>query len=211
MTGNQKRILAITFTLLVIIVTIIILQDKACATPNPEFKCLIIVSGSGGYSDVELGKAASFYDHLLVEYSEEDIYYLTGPSDPNSDGPATLSNIEKAFTWLRENSTSITEIVIYISDHAQGIDPYYTFNDGNISLSTIDSWLDQSQYSYMTIILNGERSGLGGPNLIGSSRDIICSMEADQASMDLFNITRSLEDPEADLNFDGIVDYIEAF
>ena len=64
----------------------------------------------------------------------------------------------------------------------------------------------------MTVILNGERSGLGGEDLADPSRDVICSMGSNQQmNPDLFNITRSLEDPTADMNMDGKVSFVEAY
>ncbi|MDG6226263.1 MAG: hypothetical protein QCI82_12265, partial [Candidatus Thermoplasmatota archaeon] len=104
--------------------------------------------------------------------------------------------------------------VIYISDHAQGImnDIFLIFDDGNISTTQIDSWLDLIECSSVTVILNGERSGLAGPDLTGPSRDIICSMGSNQTmNPDQFNITRSLEDPTADTNNDGKVSFVEAY
>ncbi|MFO8050408.1 MAG: hypothetical protein R6V01_01760, partial [Thermoplasmatota archaeon] len=81
-----------------------------------------------------------------------------------------------------------------------------------ISADTMDSWMDQIQCSSITVILNGERSGMAGPDLQDPERDIICSMGANEEyDPDLFNITRSLEDPTADTNNDGVVDFIEAF
>ncbi len=198
---------------------LIIILSLACrgvnATDPPEKICLIIVSGAWGYSEHEIGKASSFYDHCISTdiYNEEDIVYLADTAVSNTDGPANISNIEDAFEWLDDNSDPNMEIVIYISDHEQVINNeiYFAFEDGNISSSTIDSWIDEITCEKITVILNGERSALAGPDLSGSSRDIICSMESDQLSIDNFNITRSLEDPEADLNIDGKVDYIEAF
>jgi hypothetical protein len=179
-----------------------------------ERKCLIIVSGHGGYSQHELGKASSFRDHLLEDISEDDIKYLTDPDDPDSDGPANVSNIENAFDWLKDECDSNTEVLVYIFDHIVIINSEETFlfDDGNITASAIDSWLDDVSYSKTTIILNGERSGLGGPDLTGSYRDVICSMRSYQTNdPDLFNITRSLKDPSADLDSDGVVSFVEAF
>ncbi|MDG6226271.1 MAG: hypothetical protein QCI82_12305, partial [Candidatus Thermoplasmatota archaeon] len=49
-------------------------------------------------------------------------------------------------------------------------------------------------------------------DLADPSRGVICSMGWNQTfDPDNFNITRSLEDPTADLDSDGIVDYIEAY
>ena len=177
-------------------------------------KCLIIVSGHDGYSQHELVKASFFRDHLLEEISEDDIKYLTDPDDPDSDGPANVSNIEDAFDWLKDECESDTEVIIYIFDHIIAInnEETFLFDDGNITASTIDSWLDDVSYSRTTIILNGERSGLGGPDLTGPSRDVMCSMRSYQTSdPDLFNITRSLEDPSADLDGDEKVSFIEAY
>jgi hypothetical protein len=200
----------------ILIIGFFIASKDAQAETIPEHLCLIIVSGSGGYSSYETGKALSFYDHLIDAsiYTEEEIVFLANLSVPNVDGFPTVSNIEEAFDWLEESSFPDTEIVIYIFDHEQWIDneTFFRFDDGNISSSTIDALIDQIICDKLTMILNGERSALAGPDLVGSNRDIICSMGANQANFpDSFNITRSLEDPEADLNQDNIVDYIEAY
>ncbi len=177
-------------------------------------KCLIIVSGHDGYSQYELGKASSFREHLLEDISDDNIIYLTDPNDPDSDGPANVTNIENAFNWLEDESGSNTEVLVYIFDHIVIINSEETFlfNDGNISAFVIDSWLDEVTYSSMTIILNGERSGCGGSVLSGPFRDVMCSMRSYQTcDPDLFNITRSLEDLSADLDNDGVVSFVEAF
>ncbi len=177
-------------------------------------KCLIIVSGHDGYSQYELGKASSFREHLLEDISDDNIIYLTDPNYPESDGPANVTNIENAFNWLEDESGSNTEVLVYIFDHIVIINNEVTFqfDHGNITTSEIDSWLGEVSYSKMTIILNGERSGLGGPDLTGPSRDVMCSMRSYQTyDPDLFNITRSLKDLSADSNNDGVVSFIEAF
>jgi len=169
-----------------------------------------------GYSSHETGKALSFYDHLIDTglYDEDDIVFLAEPSVPHVDGSANISNIENSFDWIITYSLPITEVTIYIFDHQQFINGNVTFSfeEGNITIGTIESWIDSITCESITVILNGERSGLGGEILSGSDRDIICSMRADQANIpDNFNITRSLEDPTADQNNDSIVDYIEAY
>ena len=212
----RRKIIIPTTTAMVIILSLlfVFIQDEASAQKQDYLKCLIIVSGNEGYSEQELSKASSFRDHQLTHCDYNDIRYLTDPSDPNSQGPANLSNVEEGFDWLKTNTSESTEVVVYISDHAQAInnENYFLFDDGNISIDTVDSWLDQVQCNQMTIVLNGERSGLGGPDLSDPGRDVICSMGANQSfSPDLFNITRSLEDPSADTNHDGQVSYIEAY
>jgi len=200
--------------LLTITVCIISLCQQANGQGSSEKKCLIIISGLDGYSDHEVGKSASFRNHLLQNCSMNDICYLTDPSQSFSDGPANLSNIVNAIEWLKGCSGPNTEVTVYIFDHILMIENEATFlfDDANISSQIFDSWLDQVQCSKMTVILNGERSGLGGSVLAAPSRDIICSMRSDQQFIpDQFNITRSLEDPTADMNDDEIVDYIEAY
>ncbi|MBN1389435.1 MAG: hypothetical protein JXA22_02220 [Candidatus Thermoplasmatota archaeon] len=177
-------------------------------------KSIIIVSGNMGYSQYELEKASAFYSYRSEHSSSGNIIYLTDPSQPGSDGSANLSSIENAFDWLINSSTQDTKVTIYISDHEQSInnEHYFIFDDGNLTSTLIDMWLDQVQCNEMTVILNGERSALAGPDLSCPSRDIICSMGSDQEFYpDQFNITRGLEDPSADLDYSGSVDYIEAY
>jgi hypothetical protein len=215
MFSNKNRILGSFLLLSILMVLVIILQDDVSATPEPDIKCLIIVSGSEGYSPHELGKASSFYRYMEERCSPQDIVYLTDSSQQGSDGIANVTNVQNAFEWLSQTSTTETNVTIYVSDHAQSIfnETYLAFDDGNISASTIDVWLGQISCYEMTIVLNGDRSGLAGPDLADPSRDVICSMRANQTGDpdDIFNITRSLEDPTADLDSNGIVDYIEAY
>jgi len=210
----RKRSGLFIIGLLTISVCIISLCQEANGQGSSEKKCLIIISGLDGYSDHEVGKSASFRNHLLQNCSMNDICYLTDPSQSFSDGPANLSNIVNAIEWLKGCSGPNTEVTVYVFDHILMIDNEATllFDDTNISLQIFDSWLDQVQCSKMTVILNGERSSLAGPDLSGPSRNVICSMGSGQTyDPDLFNITRSLEDPTADMNDDEIVDYIEAY
>ncbi len=140
--------------------------------------------------------------------------YLTDTGRPGSDDFATVSNVEDAFSWLINNCDSNTRVNVYIMDHVQMIDnqPWFRFEDGTISASTMDGWLDQVSCSDMTVILNGERSALCGPALDGSSRDVICSMGSDQNYCpDNFDIAESLGDPTADTDSDGVVSYVEAY
>jgi hypothetical protein len=177
-------------------------------------KSLVIVSGYNGYTSHELVKASDFRGHLLDSCSTDDMIYLTDSGISGSDGTATVSNVEDAFSWLKDNCDSNTEVAVYIMDHAQVINGYpsFRFEDGLIRASTIDGWLDQVSCSEMTVILNGERSALNGPTLDTVSRDVICSMKSGQTYCpDNFDIADSLDDITADVNNDGIVSYIEAY
>ncbi|MFO8050471.1 MAG: hypothetical protein R6V01_02075 [Thermoplasmatota archaeon] len=161
-----------------------------------------------------MDKASSFREYFLENCTTDEIIYLTDLSNPFSDGVANVSNIEVSFDWLRSGSISTTEVTVYISDHITMIadEATFQFDDGFISVDTIDLWLDGVECSSITVILNGERSGMAGPDLQDNSRDIICSMGANEEyDPDQFNITRSLRDPGSDENNDGVVDFIEAF
>jgi hypothetical protein len=197
-----------------ILISFMVIKSAVNAESLPDAKCLIIVSGYGGYSQQELSKASSFREYLLDLVNEDDVIYLTDPTDPSSDGPATLSNIEDSFDWLISNSEPDTDVTVYISDHISMIDnnASFIFNDGAIPASIIDLWLDLIECSSLNIILNGERSGMGGQAVSGTGRDVLCSMDASESFQnDLFNITRSLEDPSADIDNDEIVSYVEAY
>jgi len=113
------------------------------------------------------------------------------------------------------NSPNVdSKILICISDHGHMVDSesILCFSDGNISYSTIGSWIDEMDHSDLVYISGGNRSGLAGPELRGPGKTVICSMGADQVSFpDLFNITRGLEDPTSDIDGDGEVSYHEAY
>ena len=205
----------VIFVLIFLISTLIILYVSSISVNAGESeidKCLVIVSGYGGYPSNEISKASSFYEYLNCP--DKAITYLTNQSDPDSEGPANVSNVEAAFEWLESHSQPSDEVTIYISDHEKRCwnETYFVFDDGNISAESIKLWLEGVQCSKMTLILNGKRSGLAGPELYDTNRDVICSMGSDQDfDPDLFNITRSLEDTSADTDGDGEVSYIEAY
>ncbi|MDG6224981.1 MAG: hypothetical protein QCI82_05655 [Candidatus Thermoplasmatota archaeon] len=117
--SNKNGFLGSFLLLSSLMAFLIIIQDEANATSDPDVKCLIIVSGSGGYSPHELGKASSFYSYMEERSSPDDIVYLTDLSQAGSDGNANVANIQNAFLWLSRISTSETEVTVYISDHAQ--------------------------------------------------------------------------------------------
>ncbi|MCK5773550.1 MAG: hypothetical protein KAH57_07150 [Thermoplasmata archaeon] len=174
---------------------------------------IIIVSENAEAS--ELGKAASFYGHLLNGgYCSDNVLFLTPSSVPGSDGTSNLSNIEDGFGSLVEDNETDKDVVIYISDHCGGcIDgAIFEFSNGTLNVSTIDGWIDDMTFDDLTFIIGGDRSGLAGPELEGDDRVIISSMGSDEMSTpDRFNITRGLESAWADFNNDGHISYIEAF
>ncbi len=139
---------------------------------------------------------------------------ITEDSRTGCDDDPTISNIEEAFSWLENTSESSSQPVIYISDHVIWTmgNATFQFSDGNLSANTIDGWLNSTQYQDLTMILNGNRSALAGPDLKDSSREIFCSMRSTQSfDEDLFNITRGLNDPTSDIDDDGDVSYHEAY
>ena len=197
-----------------ILLTLLFVKDSDGITTMPRC-AIIIVSDLDGFDPEELEKAYQFYQYLLdKEYTEDDIYFLTEDSRTGCDDDPTISNIEEAFSWLENTSESSSQPVIYISDHVIWTmgNATFQFSDGNLSANTIDGWLNSTQYQDLTMILNGNRSALAGPDLKDSSREIFCSMDSNQSfDHDLFNITRGLEDPTSDIDGDGDVSYHEAF
>ena len=175
---------------------------------------LVIVSTYGLNQD-EFAKANSFHQYLLDDgYHGDDIIHLGQGSCDLSEDISNVSNVESGFDRLRSDPDPHKEIVIYISDHVPPLsgDQVFRFVDGNISMSLIDSWIDDISCVFSTVIVGGNYSGVVGPELSDPGRDVICSMGASQLfSPDLFNITRSLEDYSADTNQDGRVSYIEAY
>jgi len=211
----KQRSIPTTMILLgAILLTLLFVKDSDGITTMPRC-AIIIVSDLDGFDPEELEKAYQFYQYLLdKEYTDEDIYFLTEDGRTGCDDDPTISNIEEAFSWLENTSESSSQPVIYISDHVIWTmgNATFQFSDGNLSANTIDGWLNSTQYQDLTMILNGNRSALAGPDLKDSSREIFCSMRSTQSfDDDLFNITRGLKDPSADTNFDGEVSYHEAF
>ncbi|RLF57677.1 MAG: hypothetical protein DRN37_06095 [Thermoplasmata archaeon] len=197
-----------------ILLTLLFVKDSDGITTMPRC-AIIIVSDLDGFDPEELEKAYQFYQYLLdKEYTEDDIYFLTEDSRTGCDDDPTISNIEEAFSWLENTSESSSQPVIYISDHVIWTmgNATFQFSDGNLSANTIDGWLDSTEYQNLTMILNGNRSALAGPDLKDSSREIFCSMRSTQSfDEDLFNITRGLNDPTSDIDDDGDVSYHEAY
>jgi hypothetical protein len=176
---------------------------------------LVIVSGHGGYTPTELSKAISFRKYLLNNgFNNQDIRYLTPVQCNESHAISTKANVMESIQWLQQNSTSDTDVIIYISDHEQTVNGiiHFFFEGGNISAEQIDLWLEEVNCSSMNIFLNGPRSGLAGTDLTGINRSVYCSMKGYQDyDPDRFNITRSLQDPAADKDHNGDITYLEAF
>jgi hypothetical protein len=180
-----------------------------------EKLALIIVSGYGGYSSSEVMKAQSFRTYLMNNgYPAYNIRLLTKQHQIGSYAEPTVDALMDNFEWLRIRASSVSEITIYISGHVQviGGNGSFRFNDGNISTEMIDGWIGNIPCSSMTIVLTGVRSGLAGADLAETGRSIYCSMNSNQDfDPDLFNLTRGLKDPGADLNRDGMISFNEAF
>jgi len=80
----MERMLVPTLFLALILIIVMIISTKAVdATDPPGTLCLMIMSGSEGYSSTEVGKATSFYDHMLGTCDEEEIVYLTNQTTPD--------------------------------------------------------------------------------------------------------------------------------
>ena len=184
------------------------------ATENND-KALIVVSSYDGTDQNEVNKAVDLYDYLIdVGLGSDDIIFLCANNLSIKDGNPSVSNVEEGFKWLVNNTDSDSDTIIYISDHAHGINSeiYYKFNDGNISISDVEDWVDHMEYSGLAYITTGDRSGLVGSELSGESRVIMSSMAYNEtAGIDRFSIARGLENISADLNSDGWVTFIEAF
>ncbi len=186
--------------------------DVQAAKPVDNM-AIIIVSENTEAS--ELGKAVSFYDHLLNGgYGPDNVLFLTPSSVPGSDGISNLYNIEEGFESLIKDREKDKDIVIYISDHCGGIinGALFEFSGDILEVSTIDGWIDDMKFDDLTFIIGGERSGLAGPELEENDRVIMSSMGSfEMSTPDQFNITRSLENKDADLNNNGEVSFVEAF
>lgn len=180
-----------------------------------EYKALIIVSDYMGTSQDELGKAVAFHEYLESNgYGSDDITFLTSEDVPCKDDMVGIVKIVEAFERLIDESRHKTLVNIYISDNAHTVqaESYYRFADGIISCSQIIGWVDQMEYRSLNYITLGNHSGSFGPQLAGPDRVIMSSMRDDEEHLiDRFNITRSLEDPKADLDLDGMVSFVEAF
>ncbi len=187
-------------------------SDVQAAKPVDNM-AIIIVSENAEAS--ELGKAVSFHDHLIDKgYDSDNVLFLTPSSVPGSDEISNLTNIEEGFDSLIEDKEKDKDVVIYISDHCGGCinGAIFEFSNETLEVSTIDGWIDDMKFDDLTIIIGGDRSGLAGPELEDDDRVIMSSMGSDEMSTpDQFNITRSLEDEDADLNNNGEVSFIEAF
>lgn len=182
---------------------------------SDDYKALIVVSSYNGTDEYEFEKAVAFYHYLRNNgYSNENIIFLTDEDFINKNGDASTYEIELAFKELASESKQKTEVCVYISDNSHATDgaSYYEFDDGNISCRSIVDWIDDMKFDNLNYITLGNHSGLFGPLLSGEDRVIMSSMrEYEETFTDYFNITRSLENPSADTNFDGEVSFTEAF
>ncbi|MBN1389454.1 MAG: hypothetical protein JXA22_02315 [Candidatus Thermoplasmatota archaeon] len=212
---NNIRIPFYSCLLMVSLLILSICMKDVKADPPVTDMAIIIVSDYEGYDSIETNKALAYFDHLTsTSIDEENIFFLCSDGVPGQDFPANISNVHYAFEELAKDNCPNKDIYLYISDSAHGdaYMEYYQFIDGNICRSEIEYWLDSMMYSNLHYISLGNRSGSIGSTLVDTTRTIISSMGPnDDAEIDLFNITRSLIDPDADLNDDGSVSYIEAF
>jgi hypothetical protein len=192
----------------------LVLISNNNATENND-TALIVVSSYGGTDQNDLAKAVYLYDYLLsIGFGSDDIIFLCSDELSIKDDEPTLSNIEDAFNWLVNNSQQDSNTIIYIDDNAHVINSqeYYRFSDGNLNVSYIEDWIDEMEYSSLAYISTGDNSGLIGSSLTGEGRAIMSSMAYDEeAEIDRFNITRGLENIDADLNRDGWITFVEAF
>ncbi|MGA1872493.1 MAG: hypothetical protein ACMUHY_02380 [Thermoplasmatota archaeon] len=197
------------------ILLMIMLFSLPANAESSEYKALIIVSDYEGTDQHELDKAVAFHDHLINKgFSEDEILFITSEDIDCRDQAVTVDNIENGFEWVIDNSKRKTEVNIYISDNSHIIDTesFYQFTDGQVNCSDIIDWIDQISYETLNYITLGNHSGLFGAKLVGPERVIISSMrECEESAVDRFNITRSLEDPAADIDHDGVVSFVEAF
>ena len=210
----KNGLTSILLTIAIISVSLLLSNETDAVTTLPRC-AVIIVSDLDGFDQDDIEKAEEFYQYMLdQDYTDDDIFFLTDDNCDGYDNDPTPTNINSALSWLKNTSSSTSQPVIYVSDHViwtQGNDTFQ-FSDGNITANTFDDWFDETDFQEMTVILNGNRSGLAGNDLSGLNRDIICSMGSAQSfQTDQFNITRSLEDTTADSNSDGEVSYVEAY
>lgn len=176
---------------------------------------MIVVSNLTTIDQNEISKAVSFYQHLITKGWYQSNLEFLGPDQISvATGIANVTNVENAFKDIINNQLGDKEVMIYIADHLWDgySDVILELTDGNITSSVINDWLNNMTYSKLTFIMNGEHSGLAGPEFSNPSRNIICSMGSnDEFSPDQFNITRGLINPKADTNKDGEVSFVEAY
>ena len=200
---------------LVALLTFILFTSLPVNGTSYDRLALIVVSSYGGTDEFELEKAVAFYDYLIDEgYDEDEIFFLTDEKVTGKDDNASVSDIDDAFDAFTSDSKQRTEVRIYVSDNSHAIEgqSYYRFKDGNISCNSIIQWVDSLKFEDLVYITLGNHSGLFGERLSGNGRVIMSSMrDYEKSSVDHFNITRSLEDEEADVNEDGDVSFKEAF
>ncbi len=190
-------------------------EEEKDSIPLAERYALIIVANLTTIDQNEVSKAVSLYQHLINKgWYQSNIEFLGPDQITAASGIANISNFNKGFKELVDNTVIDKEVLIYISDHVweSQTDIILELTDGNISSPVINGWLDNMTFSKLTFIMNGEHSGLAGPEFCGALRDIFCSMGATATfSPDQFNITRGLSNPKADTNKDGEVSFVEAY
>lgn len=178
-------------------------------------KALIVVSNYGGTDQNELDKAVDLYDYLIsIGLGSDDIMFLCAENLTMRDGDPSTSKVEDGLKWLAGNSTPSSDSIVYISDHSHVIrnNCSYRFQDGNLSISDVEDYIDETSFSSLAYITTGDCSGLIGSQLSGERRVVMSSMAYDEeATTDRFSIARGLENISADRNCDGWVTFVEAF
>jgi hypothetical protein len=214
---NLKWTVSVLGMIMILVISTIIIQKNgvADATPQHEKYALIVVSNITYIDCNEISKAISLYEYLIDNgWDGLNIDFYAPDGTEYSEGIANLSNVQSGMSYLESNNNVNKEVLVYISDHGTQDGDYYnlSYTDGNMSSTEIVLWLNNMDYSSLTMIMCGNHSGLAGSVFVSEDRDIICSMgECQECSPDEFNITRSLNDPVSDQNNDNIITFIEAY
>ena len=151
--------------------------------PQPTDKNNVIII-EGGVGD---GLQSTF--RKCAEYAKS-VFFNQGYDSSNlklisyNGGSNTKDTIKNSITgWLKERSTSNSDLFIYLIDHGSDGGYFWIARGMNIRPNELDSWLDQVTYRTLTVVMDSCFSGDFTKQLRkGENRIIITSTDGNSVA-----------------------------
>jgi len=215
MTGRAFLKAITSCSLMAVLIFVLMIPYEVGATEPFDRLGLIIVSDLYP-NESEVEKGCELKQYLIENGADPDhVIFLAPDGTSGSNGVPTLDSIELGFEFFASQGDEGDIVTIYISDHLPPLvenETHFMFVDGNIALTTVDSWLDDINCDEMMVYVGGNRSGIASNFLGSEGREVICSMGSSYTTnCDEFDLVRGFEDPNADLDDDNDVSFYEAY
>jgi len=207
---------AITLCLILAAILFVPIVPNEVGATEPFDRLGLIIVSDLEPNEFEVEKGCALKQYLIENGADPDhVIFLAPEGTSGSNGEPTLNSIELGFEFLASQGDEGDIVTIYISDHLPPLvenETHFMFVDGNIALTTVDSWLDDINCDEMMVYVGGNRSGIASNFLGSEGREVICSMGSSYTTnCDEFDLVRGFEDPNADLDDDNDVSFYEAY